>query len=109
MRRESRFLALLAFLAIASLSLRFGGVVASARAASKGYACISGTPFPRSLHLHQPRGIAGHGVDFQVDVVALLERAEGRHRERMRDDQHRKRVALDRIDRKRDAVERTRY
>src|SRR5690242_14203477 len=40
--------------------------------------------------LHQPRGVAGHGVDFKVDVAALHKRAERRHLQRVGNDQHRK-------------------
>ena len=44
-------------------------VVASARAREQGFYFV----------LHQPRRVARHGVDFEIDVVALAQRAERRH------------------------------
>ena len=60
------------------------------------------------FRFHQPRGVAGHGVDFEIDVVALPQGAEGRHGKRVRDDQHREGIAVHRVNRERDAVERDR-
>src|SRR3569832_640003 len=57
---------------------------------------------------HQPRRVARLGVDFEIDVVARLERADRGHLERMRDDQHREIVALDRVHGQRHAVDRDR-
>ena len=58
--------------------------------------------------LHQPRRVAGHQVDLEVDLVAGRERAERRHLQRVRDDQHREGVAVDLVDGERHAVERDR-
>ena len=43
---------------------------------------------PRPARLHEPRGVAGHLVDFDVDLVARLALAPGRHLQRVRDQQH---------------------
>src|SRR6185437_5558422 len=62
--------------------------------------------FSGGSSFHQPRGVAGHGVDFKVDVAALRKGAERRHLQRVGNDQHRERVTLHRIDGQRNAVER---
>jgi hypothetical protein len=38
--------------------------------------------------LHEPGRIAGHSVDFEIDVVALSKRAERGDLQSVRDDQH---------------------
>ena len=58
--------------------------------------------------LHQPRGVACHGVDFEIDIVAFTQGSEGRHLQRVGNDEHRKRVTFNRINRERHPIERNR-
>ena len=58
--------------------------------------------------LHEPRGVAGHLVDLDIDLVARVALAPGRHLQSVRNQQHLERIALDRIDRERRPVERDR-
>src|SRR5271165_1557511 len=58
--------------------------------------------------LDQPRGVARHLIDLEVDSVAGLAFAPGRHRERMRDQERLERVAVDGVDGERGPVERDR-
>src|SRR5262245_39220897 len=60
------------------------------------------------LQLRQPCGITGHRIDLEVDIVAFVQCAEGRHAQGMGNDQYRKCIPLDGIDRERDAIERNR-
>src|SRR3569833_2909701 len=76
------FAALLGALFGAGLLVRFlaicpgpdrGRVVASAGGANKAQRATGLTRF------HQPRGVAGHGVDLEIDVVSGMKRADRGH------------------------------
>src|SRR6202047_3843732 len=54
----------------------------------------------------EPRGVAGHQIDFEIDFVAKTPFAPGRDAQRMRNEQHRKNIAVDAVDRQRRAIER---
>src|SRR5262245_31851983 len=58
--------------------------------------------------LHQPRRIAGHQVDLEIDRVAGAEPAERRDLERIRNARHREGVARNLVDGQRYPVERDR-
>ena len=58
--------------------------------------------------LDQPRRVARHLVDLDVDAIADLPSAQRRHLERVRNQQHFEPVAVDRVDGQRHAVERHR-
>ena len=53
----------------------------------------------------EPLDVLGEHVDLEVDLVAGRERAERRHRERVRDERDREAVVVERGDRQRDAVD----
>ena len=54
----------------------------------------------------QPRGVAGHQIDFEIDFIARAPFAPGRDFKRVRNEQHRKTIAFHPIDRQRRAIER---
>src|ERR1041385_3060329 len=84
-------------------ALRSARVVASAADANKR------GPGLRPHRLQQPRRIARHLIDFEIEASARCgEHSEGGDLQRVRDDQHRKSVALDLVDGERYAVERDR-
>ena len=56
----------------------------------------------------KPRCVARHEVDFEVEPSAGAKRSERRDFQRVRDDQHGKRVAVDLVDGQRNAIERDR-
>src|SRR5581483_5122628 len=58
--------------------------------------------------LRQPCHITRHQVDFEVDLVADGQRTQLGDLQRVRDDEHRKRVTSNLVDSKRDPIERDR-
>ena len=42
----------------------------------------------------QPRGVAGHQIDFEIDFIARAPFAPGRDFKRVRNEQHRKTIAF---------------
>ena len=59
----------------------------------------------RARCLRKPRGVARHQIDLEVELVADLPLAPGGDRQRVRNDQHREHVVVDRVHRERRAVE----
>ena len=57
---------------------------------------------------HEPRGVAGHLVDLDIDAVARFPLSPGRHLQRVRDEKHLERIAVDRVHRERRPIERDR-
>ena len=56
----------------------------------------------------EARRVARHDIHFKIELVALLQRAEGRNLQCVRNDQRRESVLFDVVDGERDAVERDR-
>src|SRR5439155_19944972 len=60
------------------------------------------------LRIQQARGVAGHQVDLEIDLITGSDGPERGDVQRVRDDQHRKRIAADVVYIERDAIERDR-
>src|SRR5262249_23589399 len=65
----------------------FSAVVASGHSLNKAL-----------LHLRQPRRVAGHSIDFEIDIIPLAQFTKRRQVQSVRDNKHRKCVTFHCVD-----------